>query len=139
MKKFRGILAILLIMILCFQAGAHMKHSPTQNSLSIAYREINREFFYGGLPENKTTVLLTDLSKDDYMGYTDHRADGSWVILIDKESHPREKEAEMTLIHEMCHQENIISHNDEGIDGHSLAFQACMLSKAKNGAFEFLW
>lgn len=115
------------------------KHRPTQGSLTTAYHEINRDFFYGGLPEKKTTIVFTDLSSRDIMGRIEQRPDGTWIIFIDTETHPLEKEAEMTLIHEMCHQDNKVSNNEEGFDGHGDQFQACMIQHAKNGVFKGLW
>ena len=73
------------------------------------------------------------------MGRTYFRPDGSSLMLIDRGSNPIEKQAEMTMIHEMCHQENYLLKADEGVDGHSLAFQSCMVRLADAGAFRDLW
>jgi hypothetical protein len=73
------------------------------------------------------------------MAATTHRGDGTWLIEIDRQSHALEKQAEMSEIHEMCHQSDIISGADEGLDSHSNAFEACMLSVAKRGGFKGTW
>lgn len=115
------------------------ENRPTVASLNLAYRDANRDFFYGGLPESKTKVALLDLTPQGWMGNTTQFTDGTWQIDIDIKSHPLEKEAEMTLIHEMCHQDSRISGADQGLDGHSGAFEACMVHVAERGGFKGLW
>lgn len=112
---------------------------PTSGHLSVAYRELNEDYFYGGLPSKKTTIVLGDLTAQDDLGHIYQREDGSWVIVIDRKGHPVERQAEMTLIHEMCHQEVMIAGSSAGLDGHSGAFEACMESVANHGGFKDLW
>lgn len=113
--------------------------TPTTSRLAVRYREINEDSFYGSLPVNKTTVILGDLTKQEELGHNDQRADGSWLIVVDRAGHPTERQAEMTMIHEMCHQETRIAKADAGLDGHSGSFEACMESVANHGGFKDLW
>jgi len=68
------------------------------------------------------------------------RPDGIWVLTIDTKTNPIMRVAEMTMIHEMCHQENLISGANEGQD-HDMdkAHERCMLSVARQGGFNGLW
>lgn len=120
-------------------------HAPTTGNLSATYREMNEDYFYGSLPIHKTEITLGDLSALDDLGHIFQRADGTWVIVVDRASHVVERQAEMTLVHEMCHQAvmggymRFAGQKDSGLDGHSGAFEACMRSVANRGGFKDLW
>src|SRR5260221_4664380 len=91
----------------CGYAGEDkVKNAPTQNKLQARYRELNEDYFYGGLPYRKTAVVISDLSSIQDMGRIEHREDDTWVIFVDREANPVERQAELTLIHEMCHQQD---------------------------------
>ena len=115
-----------------------IEHLPTEGRLKDAFLIYNEEYFYGGLPTT-TKIRLADLTEDDRMGSLEKLEDGTWLILIDIHSHPLEKEAEFTEIHEMCHLENHIRYLGEGVDGHGPNFQSCMLRVAQKGAFKDIW
>jgi len=114
-------------------------HGPVQEALILAYSSFNESYFFDALPERKTTIILGDLSTLNDMALIEHRSDDTWLITIDPEMHATEKQAEMSLLHEMCHQEDKIAGADEGLDSHSNAFEGCMLSIAKQGGFKGLW
>ncbi len=140
----RILIAIILgLIVLTLAAGrvigqAH-DHRPTLTGLRIAYAEINEKGFYGKLPEDKTKIILTDLTSIDDMARVSQRENGIWLIEIDIKTHPTEKQAEMDLAHEMCHQDDLISGVSEGLDFHSNAWKACMIHLAQNGVFDGLW
>ena len=121
------------------RASKIVDHSPTLGELVNAYRTLNDDYFYGGLPISKTTIVLGDLTAQDDTAMIEIRDDGTWLITIDRGMHKTEKQAEMSLIHEMCHQEDFQGKANEGLDGHSYAFQACMVSVAERGGFKDLW
>lgn len=112
-------------------------YGPTENELNGFYREANRLYFYGGL--RSITVNLEYLPDSDFMGRTTPRTDGTFSMTINKKFHPTLKQAEMTELHEMCHEEDLINDRDEGIDSHSNAFQACMKRVAVAGGMSPIW
>lgn len=136
------ILVVILLAAIYFWAigGAcsQSPHHPTEGQLAGAYLVLNDQYFYGGLPVHKTKIILVNLP-DGKMGQAHQNPDDTWVISIDIVSNPIEKQAELTMIHEACHQQDLMRGEDEGVDGHGEAFQACMLEKAGRGAFKGLW
>lgn len=111
----------------------------TQGKLVQAFRDYNDLYFYGNLPVSKTRIVLAVIPTNDDMGNIIKTDDGIFIITIDPRVHAVEKQAEMTELHEMCHEEDMVMHEDEGFDGHSYAFEACMESIAKRGGFRHLW
>lgn len=146
--RWKILLAVLLGMLVSYvyTFGDHTwsarklnpNYKPTVGKLWTEYRYINQKAFYGSLPEDKTTIYLSDLSDEDEMGEI-IESDRRFTIRIDILSHPLEKEAEITLIHEACHQSVKLSNGNEGLDGHSGDFQACMIHVASVGGFNDLW
>lgn len=114
-------------------------YAPTQGQLIDAFRDYNDLYFYGNLPVSKTRIYLKNIDDFDDMGNIIHAEDGTYIITIDPRIHAVEKQAEMTELHEMCHEEDMINEENEGMDGHSYAFEACMESVAKRGGFRHLW
>ena len=108
----------------------------TVSQLSDAYRRFNEDLFYGGLPTKNIKIVPTYLPTA--MGELSGE-DGQWVIRIDKESNPIQRQAEMTLIHEMCHLSDKINGENEGFDGHSYAWETCMENIAARGQFKDIW
>lgn len=117
------------------------------HGLKSDFLEYNERYFYGALPQS-TTVSWADLSEWSDMGRTNRRADGSFIIQVDPKLHAVLKQAQMTLLHEMCHEKNLLNINviagttkveSEGLDSHAYAFDSCMLDIAKKGAFKDLW
>jgi hypothetical protein len=120
------------------EQGKVSDHKPTVAALRTEFEEANLKYFYGSIPRN-TEIVLGDLTAEEYMGLTTQRSDGSFLITIDTKTHPLEKEAELTLLHELCHVDDKVAGASEGWDGHSDAFQACMQHLAANGALKDLW
>jgi hypothetical protein len=112
---------------------------PTVGKLSDANRTFNDAFFYGGLPTYLTRIELADLSKDQDSAFIHHDSDGLWHIQIDPHYNTTEEQAEMSLIHEDCHQYDSINGIDEGEDKHGQKFQDCMIRIADKGGFKGLW
>jgi hypothetical protein len=113
------------------------EYTVTNGHLNNAFREFNEEYFYGGLPS--TTVRLADLSDLHSIADIRQMEDERWIIRIDRRSNPTINSADMSLLHEMCHEQDKISGQNEGLDGHSDAFEACMVSLAQRGAFKGKW
>lgn len=114
-------------------------HAPTVDKLKAAFTDFNSGYFSSALPESNVDIILTDLSKYDEMGRFSVEDNGRYLIAIDKKYHPLEKEAELTLAHEMCHLNNYVEGVDEGFDSHGRMFQRCMLRIANHGGFNDLW
>lgn len=114
-------------------------YRPSVGRLVEFYRVSNEQYFMGGLPGSKTEIKFSDLSVLGDMATIDRYSNDTWLIRIDPAMHPTQKQAEMSLFHEMCHQEDKIAGADEGLDSHSNAFEVCMLSIAKQGGFKGLW
>jgi len=134
-------LQILIVLALSFTFG-----NVTKYDLKTDYLNYNTDYFYGALPAN-TSVIWGDLSQYDDMGRIDERGNGSMLITIDPRYHMTLKQADMSLLHEMCHEKtglriNIsvgLTQEEEGFDGHGPVFQNCMIDLAKKGAFKDLW
>ena len=150
MKKFLRIVAIVFIEASVLLAAVALPSTAPKlesHGLKSDFLEYNDQFFYGALAKN-TTVIWKDLSEYSDMGRTEQRPDGSFVIMVDPKTHVYLQQARMTLFHEMCHEKNLMNINvvagstkkeSEGLDGHSGAFDSCMLDIAKRGAFKDLW
>jgi len=109
------------------------------SALQAFYQEYNQDYFGNALPQD---TIITVGSLGDNMGMTVLDSRNRWHITIDKYSNPIEKQAEMTLAHEMCHVKlkGTQSLTTDGVlDDHGEAFQSCMLNLAKRGAFKDLW
>jgi len=110
--------------------GQSESYAPTVEKLRTFYAETNKTYFNNELPQN---VRISIFDSKTVMGHTDTDADGTVHIFIDRQSHPIEKEAEMTEAHEMCHLRS------ESPFDESEEFQACMVDLAKRGAFKGIW
>lgn len=113
-------------------------YRPSLGQLVNAFKFYNDQYFYGNLPVSKTRIVLGDIQGDDDLARIVKVGD-IWVLTVDPRWHSTEKQAEMSELHEMCHEEDMINGEDEGFDQHSLAFEACMESIAKRGGFKNLW
>jgi hypothetical protein len=122
-----------------FFASESSDIKPTIGKLTDEYRTVNDDYFYGGLPIQLTKIEFADLSVVEDMAMIHHDGDGIWHIEIDPKLHATEKQGEMSLLHEMCHQDDKIKGIDEGLDSHNENFQACMQRLAVKGAFRDLW
>jgi hypothetical protein len=145
--RWKILITVLLavIFVWVFGCASQIEHDripddykPTTGKLWAEYRAINELAFDGGLPEKETSIELTELDGD--MGDVIMPTDGGpYYIHIDRKRHPLEKEAEITLIHEVCHQYDQIHKISEGLDSHGVGFQNCMLHVAQRGGFNDLW
>jgi hypothetical protein len=124
------ILVILMTLLAGLIYGQKTSYEPTVEKLKSFYSETNANYFNNELVQNPT-ITLSDLK--DAMGHTDIYESGTVHIYIDRHSHPLEKEAEMTMAHEMCHLRS------ESPFDESEEFQGCMVDLAKRGAFKGLW
>jgi hypothetical protein len=132
---------ITIILALCAAcAFGVVDHRPTEGKLKSDFLEYNQKYFYGALPTT-TRIYLTEIP-GDYMGFMVPAITSDehlYKILVDKRYHSTMKDADITLLHESCHEYNFIQHIDEGGAGHGPAFQACMLRVAIMGGFSDLW
>lgn len=128
----KPLIAISILMILCGvkRLFASESYAPTVDKLKTFYAETNRTYFNNELDQN---ARITIFDSKEVMGHTDVDGDGTVHIYIDRASHPIEKEAEMTLAHEMCHLRSGSSFDE------SDEFQGCMIDLAKRGAFKGIW
>jgi hypothetical protein len=124
------IAAVLMLVCALKISSASTTYEPTIEKLKAFYAETNRTYFNNELDQN---TRITIFNSKEAMGHTDVDADGTPHIYIDKDSHPIEKEAEMTLAHEMCHLKSGSAFDE------SEEFQGCMIDLAKRGAFKGIW
>lgn len=107
--------------------------TPTRSALLAVYQDTNDNFFGSRLPKD-TKIQLTDLPGD--MATVEETDAGQFLIRIDRRKNPILKQAEMSLIHEMCH---IDTWEDPTSHKHGEGFQVCMRRLAQQGAFNNLW
>ena len=100
------------------------------------YEADNRVYFAGKLPP--VTVWLGE-NNDSLMGMV-LTVDGETYIAIDSRYNPAGQEEEITLLHEMCHEE--AGNEYEPVSGELLAhgprWHACMHRLMNEGAFDEL-
>jgi hypothetical protein len=128
MRKVLIVLAMTVLAGLIY--GRENPYAPTDEKLKTFYSETNANYFNNELIKNPT---ITTTNLNDAMGHTDIYESGKVHIYIDKFSNPIEKQAEMTLAHEMCHLKSGSSFDE------SAEFQGCMVYLAKLGAFKGIW
>ena len=97
------------------------------------YEVFNQDYFLGQLPP--ANVEWANLTDQHDMGMTWVDQAGARQIRVDKSTNPVLKQAEMTLLHEMCH----VKTDAKELDSHGLKWQACMVDLADHGAFHDLW
>jgi hypothetical protein len=127
-----------LVALVTVLAVAGLYARPGRENLQPWYDWYNVRYFGGTLPKS-TVTQWADLSLQDAMGQT--RVEGGrYVIQIDAVTNRASVTTHESLIHEMCHvwvAENIEQPLPDG--DHGVAFQDCMMDKAKQGAFHDLW
>lgn len=113
---------------------------PQYVTLSQLYDGYNTEYFFGSLPKTARVewgeMINPDSGKPD-MGQTD-RIGPIYHIIISVHYHPSMKEAQITLLHEMCHVQIWQSGLTE-LDQHGPLWKDCMHRLADEGAFDDLW
>lgn len=120
--------------------------------LQKAYREYNRQYFKGALPNVPVRwskqIGLTSGRGDAgfFIGTSDEK--GDWVILVSHDLKTLEYYWRMTLLHEMAHvsvrndpKERACTENGDNLEpmGHSKVWRIEMRRLAAAGAFDGLW
>ena len=139
MKTRWKILITIALAVLFWKLAYGMDHRPIEGHLKDTYMTLNDQYFYGALPVSKTKIVIVDLTQYDDVAKIDTLDDGEWLISIDKKMNPIEKQAEMSLIHEMCHQYDFVQNIDEGLSGHNEKWYGCMLRVAEAGGMKDRW
>lgn len=142
-------LAFLLLCLTCQPAPA--ANTSTQNSIAQScrhfvsitnvelqdwYRRYNEEYFGNALAKD-VVVRYADLSKEGNIGKTvPKELNGTKHdrILIDRETNVTDNQVQLTLLHEMCHEQDLTENVEDGPK-----WGACMLRLASEGAFQGLW
>jgi hypothetical protein len=106
------------------------KQADQREDLVKWYDGYNEEYFLNQLPSARV-----EWGEMGNMGVTYEEAGGPLIVISEK-YHPSFKEAQMTLLHEMCH---VKLRNDHYFDIHGPPFQQCMHDLANQGAFDDLW
>lgn len=140
------LLLVILFLLLLAQKGRAQTTAPvivppvqSVTTLKQLYDGYNQEYFFGLLP-NETRVQYGEMigpSGEPDMGETS-KIGPIFHIVISVHFHPSRKEAEITLLHEMCHVQIWQSGLVE-LDEHGPLWQDCMHRLAASGAFDDLW
>ena len=133
MKTRTKILLTILLAVLYFII-CQMVQAAELCLLQDDYNTFNRDYFLGQLPKN-ANVRWTDLSLQQDMGMTWIDEAGVRQIRIDRKTNPVLRQAQLTLLHEMCH----IKTDGRELDNHGIKWQACMVNLAEHGAMHDLW
>ena len=144
-KIILTILLAILVWLLygCKPGGDNLVagHPPSVEALTKRYIALNECCFNMELPGGNTVIRIRNLTSENIMGHLDFNegAKYNWIISIDHDAHPFEKQAEATLIHEMCHQWDHVHDIDEGLDGHNQNHEDCMIRVAHKGGWHDIW
>jgi hypothetical protein len=117
--------------------GSKPKNGVTffKNHLTEQYAHYNAGWFGDELPKNVSIDTTNDPS---LIGQTDRYVDGEnvrWVILENFQYNQTTSQADLTLLHEMCH----IKTWDEPSLSHGPKWVGCMRDLAKAGSMDNLW
>lgn len=82
-------------------------------------------------------MKLGDLSEHGNLAHIQQQQDGTWLIIVDEKTNPTQRQADMSLIHEMCHQYVYILHKPIGLEDEDI--QSCMINVANQGGFRDRW
>lgn len=93
------------------------------------YRELNRKWFDGSLPDDMDLLYAP---MDDAHGLAICHANEERVIIVDPVLAAYPRFTRLILIHEMCH-------HYTGQWNHGAKFQLCMVRLAMRGAFKRIW
>lgn len=99
------------------------------------YASFNHSYFQDELP--KMVVITRNLADDRFMAITDYD-NGYFHIGINPKFNLSTKTERINLIHEMCHVQGFVEHDDE-FDQHGMKWQACMHRVADQNGFNDLW
>lgn len=128
-KIFLAVLAGVLYFI-----GCQMIQAAELCLLQDDYANFNHDYFLGQLPAN-VNVEWANLGLQNDMGMTWVDESGIRQIRIDRKTNPVIRQAQLTLLHEMCH----IKTDGREFDVHGIKWQACMVDLAEHGAMHDLW
>lgn len=106
----------------------------TNRQLQLFYDDLNQDYYLGQLSKN-VEVKWGDLTANNWVGYTESRTGGGYLMIIDRATNPTAGEAYLTVAHETCH----IKTWGQQVESHGSKFQNCMVNLATHGAFEGLW
>ena len=133
--RWKIILAILLAFFASYLWGATPR--PDMQKFYAGY---NEEYFDDTLPKD-VTVTWANLSQQHNLGITYEYENGRIEIKIDRAGNPSERQAQLTLLHEMCHVKVGVGLDDgpSSDRGHGPEHEACMVRVALRGGFKGLW
>ncbi len=128
---------ITLTLLLSLTMTAKQLAPATPDWLDAWYRGYNVVYFTNELPQ---TVMISHNLKDDrFMAVTSYDFNGNFYqIEFNIKYGPSPKQEKMTLLHEQCHLEQLVTGQME-FEDHGKKWQACMHRLANEGAFENLW
>lgn len=128
-------IATLLILLGLFIQSYSKKPYEIQGSLKDDYVHFNNGYFDGKLPDIPVvykSVENADIGDTTCQWTSD--GDTACSIFVNAYYDRDEREADMTLLHEMCHVAVTPS-----FDQHGPVWQNCMHNLANAGAFDNLW
>jgi hypothetical protein len=129
------VVAAVYWIVLNWLVGCHrvVVETPEVNDtvLKQDYLDYNYGYFGNRLPKDTIVMLGPAYAYGrENLGLTVHW--NEYIIEINPKYHLTQKQADITLLHEMCHVANWGKY-------HSPEWQACMLDLAEQGAFSDLW
>ncbi|VVB52798.1 SprT-like family protein [uncultured archaeon] len=134
MKLRWKILLVIAAAALCVYAfGA----TPRANMKKF-YDGYNEEYFANSLPD--ATVSWGDLTSIGDIAVTYLHKDGTIDIIVDRRKNPSTRQAQASLLHEMCHVATWPASDGPKDDpDHGAKHEACMLRLAEQGAMKGVW
>jgi SprT-like family len=142
-------LAVLFSWLFFVTSLAHTQQTQKETrvhsdqSLQEYYTAANDAYFNNRLPQ--VTLHWTDIPRNEKgefvlgqtLSYVGH---DNFGIEIDTKTNVAGITAELSLLHEMCHVDNMIHNGGVPLeDQHGKEFQTCMKTLALEGAFQKLW
>jgi hypothetical protein len=97
----------------------------------------NQLYFNDELPHD--VKFSFDLTGDEVMAQTVFLRNGRIKINFNLKYNVTEKQAVEKLLHENCHIENFIKHEEDPNDAHGVAWERCMHRLASQGALDNIW
>lgn len=136
----KPLITLLIASLLMVPAGAHKKQRDlpfTEQQLTAWYDGFNDKYFQNQLPSN-TVVIWSDLKAWDALGITSWSGQ-NYKIELDPDFNRTQVTTKATELHEMCHVKVMMTEDVPLGEEHGLAFQTCMMTLAREGAFERIW
>ena len=123
-----------LIFLLSFPFSTGTASLKDRDWLEKWYQGYNHKYFGDELP----AAIIVHTLKDEHRMAETEQAGTYYEIRMNPKYEPSEQQARMTLLHEMCHVENLAS-PEPVFEDHGRVWQGCMHDLANEGAFEDLW